>query len=371
MAEAAPDPLREVFEAVSAAEGPVAKFNALKKSAAELAIPLRHGLLDYYEIEERLIDLAHSHGLIDELTLGTVELAVTQALSTPPLSVDESKQVNGHELEPPPVRGPEDYGLEQDNATAGRALIVAPPRLLPITLESLPLKIEDWLGRDLSEPDRIMGSWLTTTSRTLLVAPTGLGKTNFAMALAMHVAAGKDFLHWRAHRRCKVLYIDGEMSRRLLKQRIAEAAARLGENPEGFYALSHEDIEGFPPLNTAAGQGCLDQIIEYIGGVDLVAFDSIMCLLAGDMKEGEPWAQVMPWVRSLTKRNIAQIWNHHTGHDTTRSYGDKTKEWQLDTVLHMETVENAAADVSFSLEFRMRANVHRQPAPTSRRSKSR
>jgi hypothetical protein len=77
-----------------------------------------------------------------------------------------------------------------------------------------------------------------------------------------------------------------------------------------------------------------------------------MCLLAGDMKEAEPWAAVMPWVRSLTRRRIGQLWLHHTGHDESRSYGDKTKEWQRDTVMHMEAIERADADVSFALEFR-------------------
>ena len=197
-----------------------------------------------------------------------------------------------------------------------------------------------------------MGDWLTTTSRALLTAATGLGKTNFALALALHMAAGNDFLHWRAHRPCRVLYIDGEMSRRLLRQRIADAVTRSGEQPAGFHALSHEDIEGFAPLNSPAGQAYIEKIIDKIGGADFIILDSVMCLTAGDMKDAEAWAQVIPWVRSLTKRNIGQLWIYHTGHDMSRGYGDKTKEWQLDTVLHMEGVDNAETDVSFSLEFR-------------------
>jgi hypothetical protein len=80
------------------------------------------------------------------------------------------------------------------------------------------------------------------------------------------------------------------------------------------------------------------------------------------MKEGEPWSQVMPWVRKLTSRSIGQVWIHHTGHDETRSYGDKTKEWQLDTVLRMEPAANAGADIAFNLEFRKA----RERTPTNR-----
>ena len=67
--------------------------------------------------------------------------------------------------------------------------------------------------------------WLSTTSRAVLTAPTGLGKTNFAMALAFAIADGAAFLPWRGSgRAARVLYIDGEMSKRLLKARLADAA---------------------------------------------------------------------------------------------------------------------------------------------------
>jgi len=109
---ALPDPLRPVFEAVSAAEGTLAKFAALKKSAGELSMPIRHGMIDYYDTEERLIDFAASHGLVDELTPGTVELAIKQALTKPALEVDVP-HANGQSHmpgdrgadEPPPIGG--------------------------------------------------------------------------------------------------------------------------------------------------------------------------------------------------------------------------------------------------------------------------
>jgi hypothetical protein len=254
----------------------------------------------------------------------------------------------------PPPDSIADYGIPAD---AERDLVD-----LPASAPRPVLTISEWTDRDLPEPDFILGDWLTTTSRVLFAAATGLGKTNFAMQLGIHVAAGEGFLHWRGRRPCKVLYVDGEMSRRLLRQRIADAVERLGEAPIGFHVLSHEDIEGFPPLNTEAGQACIERIITEIGGVDLIVFDSIMCFRVGDQKDGEPWAQVMPWVRSLTKRNVAQIWLHHTGHDASRSYGDKSREWQLDTVAHAEAVENPATDVSFKLEFRKA----RERTPTTR-----
>ena len=254
----------------------------------------------------------------------------------------------------PPVESREEF-------QTGTAVAVIKPRHV-IKFEPPPLSIDDWISRDLLPPDFMLGDWLSTTTRGLLVAPTGLGKTNFAMALGLHAAAGVDFLHWRGRRPCTVLYIDGEMSRRLLRQRLADATARLGMTPAGFHVLSAEDVEGFAPLNTPAGQAYVNQVISHLGKPDLIIFDSIMCLTIGDMKDGEAWSAAMPWVRSLTRQCIGQIWVHHTGHDESRSYGDKTKEWQLDTVMHMEPIAREDTDVSFSLEFRKA----RERTPTTR-----
>jgi hypothetical protein len=226
----------------------------------------------------------------------------------------------------------------------------------------LVLTLDQWCARDMPSPDFLLGEVFHTTCRAILSAPTGLGKTNFALGTGMRIAAGMDFLHWEGRRACKVLYIDGEMSRRLLKQRLEAEHARLytgvGEQardrfkPTGFHALNTEDISNFQPLNTRQGQAAIEQVMTDIGGCDFIIFDNIMSLIAGSMADEEAWAKTLPWAKSLTKRGIGQIWIHHTGHDESRGYGTKTREWQMDTVIHLTRVERPDTDVSFELEFR-------------------
>jgi hypothetical protein len=239
-------------------------------------------------------------------------------------------------------------------------LKLAAPKIEITTLP--PLTLNEWRNRDLPEPDFIMGHWLTTTSRVLLSAATGLGKTNFGLALGMRAAAAMDFLHWRARRAARVLYIDGEMSRRLLKERVLDEEKRVGITPETFFALSHEDVPSFQPLNSPAGQAWMDSFIKKIGGVDLTILDNIMSLTVGDMKDPKPWQETLPWALSLTKRSIGQIWIHHAGIDESRSYGDKTKEWQMDTTIHLDAVKRDDTDVSFSMKF----GKARERKPTTR-----
>jgi len=218
----------------------------------------------------------------------------------------------------------------------------------PINKQTLALS--DWLTRDIPEPDFLLSAWLTTTSRVLIVGPTGLGKTMFGLAVAFAIKSHKDFLHWTSGRKGRVLYLDGEMSRRLMKRRLIDAARHAGAEPDSLAVLSKEDFDDMPPLNAPEGQKWLDDFLTLHGPFDLVIFDNIQALLAGDMKDEEQWAKVLPWVRSLTRRSIGQCWLHHTGHDESKSYGSKAREWQMDTVILMERVE-AAIDLSFALKF--------------------
>jgi hypothetical protein len=224
------------------------------------------------------------------------------------------------------------------------------------------LTVAAWLARIIPAPDFLMGEWVSTTSRGMIVSATGLGKTNFCLALAFAMALGQDFLHWRAGRKARVLYIDGEMSRRLVKSRLADAARRADAVPDSLFVLCREDMQEMAPLNTLEGQQIINALIEQLGGVDFVIFDNIQSLLLGDMKDEEPWQDTLPWIRSLTNRSIGQLWVHHTGHDDSRSYGTKTREWQLDTVILLKRIENSAADIAFMLEF----TKSRERAPRNR-----
>ena len=224
------------------------------------------------------------------------------------------------------------------------------------------LSLADWLARDISPPDNLLGELLSTTSRLILSAPTGLGKTNFVMALAFAMAAGRSFLHWQASRAARILFVDGEMSRRLMKVRLTDAARRQGEIPDSFFVLCRDDVAAMPPLNTVEGQAFIDGTVEQLGGVDLIIFDNVMSLISGDMKEELGWSQTLPWIKSLTKRSIGQLWVHHTGHDQSRSYGTSTREWQLDTSALLEPVERPGTDIAFTLKF----SKARERAPHNR-----
>jgi hypothetical protein len=102
------------------------------------------------------------------------------------------------------------------------------------------LSAAQWLDRELEEPDVLLGHWFTATTRVFLFGPTGIGKTMFVTGAAVAFGGGSDsFLHWKVRRPAKILLIDGEMSRRLMKERLCDEVARVGGDiPDGKDAVS-------------------------------------------------------------------------------------------------------------------------------------
>jgi hypothetical protein len=224
------------------------------------------------------------------------------------------------------------------------------------------LLLSAWVKRDLPLRRFLLGNVICTTSRWLVYGETGVGKTLVAADIAAAIAAGDGFLNWEGSGEpARVMYLDGEMPAETFKERMEVIAKRYGPDI-AFYGYNR-DVLGdgeMPPLNTPEGEKWLWREIEAVKP-DLIVFDSIMCLLAGSMSEEESWAPVKVLVRKISSRRIAQIWLHHTGHDTTKGFGTKTREWEMDTVVAL--TKPAEDDGSISMEFkkaRLRTPENRQ-----------
>jgi hypothetical protein len=227
------------------------------------------------------------------------------------------------------------------------------------------LSASTWLSRVLPPVDRLLGDFVTTTTRGFIVGRTGLGKTMLGLAIAMGVAFGTGFLHWRSERPGRVLYLDGEMPADLLIQRIRDAARRVGREDliGNLMVFSTEDAEeiaeAFPtlgmiePLNTEAGQDFIKRLCGVLK-LDLVIFDNVQALTVGVQKDEETWLPVLPLVQWLTKQRIGQLWLDHTGHATERQYGTATKSWRFDAVGLMAPLPDDDRDpheTAFTLSF--------------------
>jgi hypothetical protein len=235
-------------------------------------------------------------------------------------------------------------------ATAKQIVLPPPPDRASLTVSS-------WLDRPLPDRDFLLGKLLCTTSRLFIIGETGIGKTLFGAAIGGACAKGAAFLNWEAGRPARVMFIDGEMPIETFKERMELIAACYGREIP-FFGYNREDLgfDGMPPPNTDAGQAWLRREIEAIKP-DLIIFDSIMCLLVGPMQDEATWAPMKPLVCELSARKIAQVWFNHAN-DLGKSFGDKTREWEMDTTGKLSKVEGD--ETAIRLEF-IKAR-HRTPA---------
>jgi hypothetical protein len=237
---------------------------------------------------------------------------------------------------------------------------------IPDDLNADRFTAEAWLARDdLAEREQLIGP-ISKTSRVMLVAPTGVGKTHVAMAIGCSIASGKAWLpHWNVPSPERVLYIDGEMPATLIRDRIKEAVGRVGvENLQGRltflnYADFLSELGGFPAMESVDGQVFIDDWLKQTGA-KFVIFDNIQSLTIGDMKETDSWRMVQAFCRKLTDQGIGQLWVHHANKDGSM-YGDKTRAYQFDTVMSLKPVDDSdkeTDELTFDLGYQKTRELH-------------
>jgi AAA domain len=214
------------------------------------------------------------------------------------------------------------------------------------------IKLDAWLKRKIPPRDYLLGHLLCTTSRCLIIGDTGVGKTLWALEMAAAISAFKGLLAWQPRRRARVMYLDGELPDETLKERLQLVASRYGGDLDLW--VYNRDVVEMPPLNTSHGRTWLFREIDAISP-DIIFFDSIMCLVDGDLTDPDHWVPINELLGLISAKHIGQVWLHHTGHDATRGFGTKTREWKMDIVMMLTKVENGAdvsSDTTFNLEFK-------------------
>jgi AAA domain len=327
----------------------------------------------YMDARKRLLDAFDTVPASDRDARWKARVAdVDRCLNSIYIAEARQKDQGKRQPEPPPHPGDAEPAGDWTNdppppgAEAGPSADEPRDRSHPNAALIAYLSVGTWINRDIPPADWLMGEIVSTTIKMFLVGQTGSGKTNLALAMALHIAAGLAFLHWKAGRPARVLFLDGEMPAELIKERCNDAQRRLGVTvPSGNLMIFGADIveecarlfpdlPPFKPFNTEEGTFFARALIAMIGDVDLVIVDNVMSFVTGDQKDEVPWSDTLPLLAWLMSQSIGQVWLDHTGHNTTRQYGSSTKPWRFDTVgiitpLSDEQCEHG--DLAFTLSF--------------------
>jgi putative DNA primase/helicase len=156
--------------------------------------------------------------------------------------------------------------------------------------------------------ETLLGPALPRASLTLLYGARGVGKTFLSLSMALAVASGGAVLRWRAEKPARVLYVDGEMPRATLVERLAALAASADMLPAGdnLRLLASEGDTGRRiDLGNEEGRA---RIEEACAGADLLVLDSLSVLLRSrNADSGRTWLAVEDWLLGLRRRGLAVL----------------------------------------------------------------
>lgn len=176
------------------------------------------------------------------------------------------------------------------------------------------VSLSEFLSLELPPRENLLNPWLPKSGLCMVYAKRGVGKTFFALEVAMSLAYGADFLSFTANKPVKVLYIDGEMPANTMQKRLAEIENRMPSNRqmiEPFFITPDLQGDFMPDLSTLEGQ---ESIREQIDKTDLIIIDNISTL-GGSAKENEAesWIPLQQWALSLRKQGKSVLFIHHAG----------------------------------------------------------
>lgn len=170
-----------------------------------------------------------------------------------------------------------------------------------------------------------------------IYAKSGVGKTTFALNLAVAASLGQDFLHWPVSRPWNVLYVDGEMSTFEMQQRVEAAAVGQGADPKNLdqLRLISQDREnhGLPDIGIKEDQCWYNTDFEW---ADLIFLDNISCLWWSCREnDADAWSVIQQWLLRLRAAGKTVVMLHHSGKNGS-SRGSSRRHDVLDTVIKLE-----------------------------------
>jgi putative DNA primase/helicase len=191
------------------------------------------------------------------------------------------------------------------------------------------LTAEDLMQREFPPREVILAPWIPEKGLAMLHAERGVGKTWLATTCAYAVAAGGDFLKWGAPKARKVLYIDGEMPTRSIKERFAAIISKADfEPPAGNLTFLCSDLQedGLPDLGDPEHQRFFE---PYLDDVRLIVIDNISTICRA-VRRGA----VQDWLLKQRAAGRSVLLVHHDGKGG-KQRGTSKKEDILDSVVSL------------------------------------
>lgn len=198
---------------------------------------------------------------------------------------------------------------------------------------------------------------ISSGSISLLYSEAGVGKTWFAMCYAYALSIGKPFCSkWKSNKKLAVLYLDGEMGKFGLEDRLQHIervyGVKLKEN-NNFHCLALNSAE--IDIATLAGQHEIDTYIakniNSHGKKEIfIVIDNILSVTRYSDHPAH-WNSIFSWVKDLRDHDHATILFIHHSNKAGDQRGSAIKTAVVDNVIRVKRLPEGGGGMGMSLQF--------------------
>ena len=233
----------------------------------------------------------------------------------------------------------------------------APP---PRDLAPFVISASELMRRDMPPKPMLVSTFMACASFGMVVAPRGIGKSWFSLALGVAISTGQSvFLGWKIHQQTRVLYVDGEMQTIDIRDRIKALSG--GQRMDSLDILPSEELyqAGRPVcLDDKTEQSQIEAMLDALEAdgrrPGLIILDNLSTLRRGvDENSNTETQSLVDFLVSLRHRGYAVLVVHHTN-KAGKQRGASIIEVPQDFIIELKKPEGGASfhqGANFELSF--------------------
>lgn len=182
------------------------------------------------------------------------------------------------------------------------------------------------------------GLW-PTGKHLHLFAAHKTGKSLISLHIAVSLAMGKDPFTGSPIQPHDVTYIDKEMTRQDLQERLFDMGLTQAMKQGGLDKLHYHFYPNIGYLDTVEGGGRLMQWVDKDGS-DVVIIDTLSRVVKGEENSNDTYKNFYNYTGAALKANgIAMLRLDHEGHQVGHSRGASSKADDVDLVYHLKMMD--------------------------------
>ncbi len=211
-----------------------------------------------------------------------------------------------------------------------------------VTLNDAIITIDDFQNMKIEPRKEIISPWLKEDSIILISGWRGIGKSWFGLSMLSSIAGGVSFGPWEVKHSLPCLFLDGEMVKSDLQERINLLHSHQNaKSPFYIYSCAHANDIGLPRAHLASKifqKNIKESLLAR--GIKILVVDNLASLASGlDENSKKDWDPINNWLLDLRFEGISTVLLHHTGKEGSQR-GTSAREDNIDVSIALKKPPN-------------------------------